>query len=224
MHHPYPTITSKKVNLVEVRIRMLSACAQCFLKAGLPSRSAMTSHARGKRFTQSTCLGILLAVLSYSGQADGMRAERYAWKNVQWGGGGFVTGIVAHPSEPNLLYIRTDVGGCYRWDAAGERWIPLLDWLPHSMQNLYGGESIAIDPSNPRNVYFAGGMFDWWRGGPWDVLKSTNQGKTWERTNPTGPRRLGERWTPGVLAPTGHHKPRPTGLQQIGLWQLHDCT
>ena len=117
----------------------------------------MTWHARGKRFTQSTCLGILLAVLSYSGQADGMRAERYAWKNVQWGGGGFVTGIVAHPSEPNLLYIRTDVGGCYRWDAAGERWIPLLDWLPHSMQNLYGGESIAIDPSNPRNVYFAGG-------------------------------------------------------------------
>ena len=97
-----------------------------------------------------------------------------------------------------------------RWDAAGERWILLLDWLPHSMQNLYGGESIAIDPSNPRNVYFAGGMFDWWPGGPWDVLKSTDQGKTWERTNPTGPRRLGERWTPGVLAPTGHHKPRPT--------------
>ena len=90
---------------------------------------------------------------------------------------------MAHPSEPNLLYIRTDVGGCYQWDAAGERWIPLLDWLPHSMQNLYGGESIAIDPSNPRNVYFAGGMFDWWPGGPWDVIKSTDQGKTWERTN-----------------------------------------
>jgi len=61
---------------------MLSACAQCFLKAGLPSRSAMTSHARGKRFTQSTCLGMLLAVLSYSGQADGMRAERCAWKKM----------------------------------------------------------------------------------------------------------------------------------------------
>ena len=82
------------------------------------------------------------------------------------------------------------------------------------MQNLYGGESIAIDPSNPRNVYFDGGMFDWWRGGPWDVLKSTDQGKTWERTNPTGPRRLGERWTPGVLAPTGHHKPRPIALSR----------
>jgi hypothetical protein len=26
-------------------------------------------------------------------------------------------------------------------------------------------------------------MFNWWRCGPWDVLKSTDQGKTWERTN-----------------------------------------
>jgi hypothetical protein len=27
------------------------------------------------------------------------------------------------------------------------------------------------------------GIFDWWPGGPWDVIKSTDQGKTWERTN-----------------------------------------
>ena len=38
----------------------------------------MTSHARGKRFTQSTCLGILLAVLSYSGQADGIAFKTFA--------------------------------------------------------------------------------------------------------------------------------------------------
>ena len=56
-----------------------------------------------------------------------------------------------------------------RHDLPMRRWISVLDWLPHSMQNLYGGESIAIDPSNPRNVYFAGGMYNWWRGGPWDV-------------------------------------------------------
>ena len=31
------------------------------------------------------------------------------------------------------------------------------------MQNLYGGESIAMDPSNPRNVYFAGGCLVAWR-------------------------------------------------------------
>src|SRR5262249_49149380 len=141
------------------------------------SRSAVTSRARGQGFLHTAWLGTLLAVLSYSTQADDLKAARYTWRNLEWGGGGYVNGIVAHPSAPNLLYIRTDVGGCYRWDAAAERWIPLLDWLPHSMQNLYGGESIAIDPTNPNIVYFAGGMFKWWRGGPWDVLKSTDQGK-----------------------------------------------
>ncbi|WP_370152489.1 WD40/YVTN/BNR-like repeat-containing protein [Bradyrhizobium japonicum] len=118
-----------------------------------------------------------------AGRAGVVKSEPYIWTNVKWGGGGYVTGIVAHPSAPNLLYIRTDVGGCYRWDAANQRWIPLLDWLPLSHENLFGGESIAIDPSNPNNVYFAAGMFNWWRDGPWDVLKSTDQGKTWARTN-----------------------------------------
>src|SRR5579862_2998317 len=107
----------------------------------------------------------------------------YVWSNVRWGGGGFITGIVAHPIFPDLLYVRTDVGGCYRWDPVGQRWIPLLDWLPHSLENFYGGESIAIDPSNPKIVYFAAGMFDWWPGGPWDMLKSTDQGATWTRTH-----------------------------------------
>lgn len=125
-----------------------------------------------------------MAALSFAaGHAGAVKSEPYVWKNVKWGGGGYVTGIVAHPSAPNLLYIRTDVGGCYRWDAANQRWIPLLDWVPLSHQNLFGGEGIAIDPSNPNNVYFAAGMFNYWRGGPWDVLKSADQGKTWKRTN-----------------------------------------
>jgi hypothetical protein len=75
-----------------------------------------------------------------AGHAGVVKSEPYIWTNVKWGGGGYVTGIVAHPSAPNLLYIRTDVGGCFRWDAANQRWIPLLDWLPLSHQNLFGGE------------------------------------------------------------------------------------
>src|SRR5882724_9613661 len=105
-------------------------------------------------YIHRACLGTLLAALSFAaGHAGVVKSEPYIWTNVKWGGGGYVTGIVAHPSAPNLLYIRTDVGGCYRWDAANQRWIPLLDWLPLSHANLFGGESIAIDPSNPNNVY-----------------------------------------------------------------------
>lgn len=145
---------------------------------------ALAKSGWGAWFIHRACLATLLAALSFAaGHAGVVKSEPYIWTNVKWGGGGYVTGIVVHPSAPNLLYIRTDVGGCYRWDAANQRWIPLLDWLPLSQQNLFGGESIAIDPSNPNRVYFAAGMYNWWRGGPWDVLKSRDQGKTWERTS-----------------------------------------
>ncbi|QJC51548.1 hypothetical protein HGI30_08280 [Paenibacillus albicereus] len=107
--------------------------------------------------------------------------EGYEWQNVRIGGGGFVTGMAIHPTEPNLVYVRTDVGGAYRWDETNKKWVQLLSELPREKYNLYGIDSIAIDPSNPDIVYAAAGKFNW-PGSLSDILKSTDRGESWTQT------------------------------------------
>lgn len=104
--------------------------------------------------------------------------------NVAIGGGGYVTGIYLHPKAKDLVYIRTDIGGFYRWNAAQERWIPLTDHFPMQQSNYYGGEGLALDPNNPDIVYIAAGKFsaDWWphKG---TIFKSNDKGETWKKLN-----------------------------------------
>lgn len=145
-------------------------------------------------------LVLMFILVTFSVIPTKAQTEKYTWKNVAIGGGGYVTGIVAHPSEKNLIYIRTDVGGAYRWDEQGKRWIPLTNFLGTDEWNLYGIESIAVDPAHPEIVYMACGKYDknsitnrahsafsWSEGQPEpsDILKSTDRGRTWKRTGLT---------------------------------------
>ncbi|WP_440117241.1 WD40/YVTN/BNR-like repeat-containing protein [Paenibacillus sp. QZ-Y1] len=107
-------------------------------------------------------------------------AESYQWNQVPIGGGGYVTGVVVHPTEPNLVYARTDIGGVYRLDPLKNRWIPLLDHIESDESNLYGIDGIALDQQNPDIVYVTAGKYA--NGSPSDVLKSTDRGVTWTRT------------------------------------------
>ncbi len=58
-----------------------------------------------------------------------------------------MTGIVTHPTSGDR-YCRTDVGGAYRWDAANNRWVQLLDWFNESENGFFGVEALALDPQN----------------------------------------------------------------------------
>lgn len=92
---------------------------------------------------------------------------------------GYVTGMVIHPdtkNAPDLIYVRTDVGGAYRFDAARQKWIQLLDFANSTQSGYFNVESIAIEPNNPEIVYVS---VDGSNGGGGDILKSTNRGTSW---------------------------------------------
>ncbi|MEX0172843.1 RICIN domain-containing protein [Streptomyces sp. LMG1-1-1.1] len=149
----------------------------------------------------------------------------YTWRNAQVGGGGYVTGLVFNPREKGLLYARTDMGGAYRWDGAAEQWIPLTDWLGEKDWNLLGIDALATDPVDPDRLYLATGTYtnDWAGNGA--LLRSTDRGRTFQRTdlpfklggNEDG-RGAGERL---VIDPSDNHT-LLLGTRKNGLWRSTD--
>jgi hypothetical protein len=145
-------------------------------------------------------------------------APAYAWKNVVIKGGGFVSGIIMSPVLPGLVFARTDVGGAYRYDPAGKRWMALTDWVGRNNSNLLGIESIAPDPVDPHRVYMAAGMYV--TAGNGSILSSTDMGQTWAQNNIAAPmggnadgRSMGERLAIDPnLTSTLYFGSRTTGL------------
>ncbi len=135
--------------------------------------------------TRRSLIG-LCAVLSCSSAAiaaEGAASAPYNWKSVQIVGGGFVDGFVFHPSAKDVCYARTDIGGAYRRDPRTHRWEPMLDWVSYADLNLMGVESIALDPSDPRKVYLAAGTYTAPNVPDGAILRSSDQGHTFQRTN-----------------------------------------
>jgi len=127
------------------------------------------------------CL-LLGALAGLATAAPDNAAIPYTWRNVRIGGGGFVTGLVFHPSERGLRYARTDVGGAYRWDTASTRWIPITDWLGMDDTHLTGIDGIALDPADPDRVYLAAGIYNRPDMPNAALLRSADRGATWQRT------------------------------------------
>ncbi|HZD47392.1 MAG TPA: xyloglucanase [Silvibacterium sp.] len=130
-------------------------------------------------------LGMIMGALELNAlsQEQGNWHEPYQWSNVViGGGGGFIPGIVFSQTANGLVYIRTDIGGAYRWDAHTGKWIPLLDWIGFKDWNLIGVESIAIDPVDPDTVYLEVGTYtNDYTTQNGAILKSRDRGRHFER-------------------------------------------
>lgn len=119
------------------------------------------------------CMGLLGLYVGTAWTAAPPLAH-YRWNNVTVGGGGFSPNILFSPVEPGLAYLRTDIGGIYRYERSQQRWIALQDGMAEG--NYFGVESLAPDPRDPRVVYAAVGMYS---SGPAAILRSDDRGTTW---------------------------------------------
>ena len=171
---------------------------------------------------------ILLSLLLFSPHLSAQGIEPatpqqpYQWGSVPVRGGGFVPGIVIHPTTPGVRYCRTDMGGAYRWNNALGEWQQLLDWLPLSEANLQGVESIALDPNDPEHVLLACGTYTGSNGA---IFVSHDGCLTLHRTdvpfgmggNENG-RGNGER----MMFDPQHPEIAYMGTRQDGLWRTID--
>lgn len=103
------------------------------------------------------------------------------WANAKFGGGGYVPGLIFHPTVANVLYARTDVAGAYRWDHSTTTWIPITDMFGFGEGRFQGVETIALDPTDANKVYLVGGMYV--NGGNARLFRSSDRGATWTRVD-----------------------------------------
>jgi xyloglucan-specific exo-beta-1,4-glucanase len=121
---------------------------------------------------------LMFAWLKHSG------AKAQSFGNVTMGGAGYVTGIITCPTQTNLIYAKTDVGGAYRWEESTKSWRPLLDWNSQDETTYQGVESLAIDPQSPEKLYILAGT-SYWNGGKTAILRSSDYGATFVSTDVT---------------------------------------
>ena len=80
--------------------------------------------------------------------------------------------------------MNTDMGGVYRFDTSVNKWVPLTDWItnndPQWGIKYNGAETVAVDPTDAGRVYAGLGTY---MGGNGAILRSSDQGRTWLRTN-----------------------------------------
>ena len=118
----------------------------------------------------SMIFSVLIFSLPLYGQAD----LGYSWDSVKIGGGGYITGMKVHPNNPDVIYLRTDVGGAYRWNAAEQEMEQIVNLRNENYQGVAG---IALHPGNEDLVYLAVDRQN--DAANSAILKSTDRGTTW---------------------------------------------
>ncbi|MBR3760847.1 MAG: 1,4-beta-glucanase [Ruminococcus sp.] len=103
------------------------------------------------------------------------------WGTLKIGGAGFVSGIVSGQKE---MYLRTDVGGAYKYNYKTNQWDQLFGFLTESDRGLLSVKGIAIDPTDDDTVYFLCGCA-YFSNAKTVIFKTTDGGKTFTESDVT---------------------------------------
>ncbi len=132
------------------------------------------------------CLGAVciaqtnsLPALDQAAAADVQDAMK--WEPVKIGGAGFVSGIVTGQKE---MYLRTDVGGAYKWNYETSEWEQLLAFINEADRGLLSVKGIAIDPTDDNTAYFLCGCA-YFSDARTVIFKTTDGGKTFTQSDVT---------------------------------------
>jgi hypothetical protein len=170
---------------LEVRVNRFNRVAVCAAGCAIGGAAVGLSQALPGTIGETISAKKISGPLSAGPAAtiDPVAHLPYRFRNVAIVAGGFISGVVPHPTARGLLYLRTDIGGAYRSDDDGAHWLPITDWVSSKESRLLGIESIALDPTDPQKVYLSVGTYD----KPWApdgaVLISSDQGRHFDVVN-----------------------------------------
>ncbi len=140
--------------------------------------ASLVAACGGGSSTSSQSPSFAAMIGSASGGGADVATTGTRWQSVKYGGGGYVPGLIFHPTSPNVLYARTDIGGVYRWDATASTWVALTDSLGIRDSFYMGSESMALDPNDDKRVYMSTGLYGW-DGRNGRLYISTDRGDNW---------------------------------------------
>lgn len=87
-----------------------------------------------------------------------MKEIKYTYKNLPIPGGGYATGFIFHPNRKDMLYLRTDIGGSYRYDFENDKWVSLTESVNMFDLSETYPLALAVDEKNPERLLIASGV------------------------------------------------------------------
>lgn len=90
-----------------------------------------------------------------------MKNVKYKYANLPVPGGGYVTGFSFHPYIKDVIYIRTDIGGVYKFERSTNTWYPLNEDIGSQNMAATYPAAIALDPHDEDTLYVISGVNDW---------------------------------------------------------------